>query len=416
VEQYRNQTKPIPEIAKELGVNYILEGSGQKSGNKIHLSVQLLRAAKEGHLWGNSYEQEIHFAAEIFDIQRQISEAIATELKAVITPWEKIIIEKIPTKDLDAYDAYLKGQFYWGKLTQNDLETAMKYFELAKEKDPEYALAYAGISDTWIGLAQMGYVAPIEAGAKAQSALIKATELDTTLAQVHYSLALLKYASEWDWGSSELEFQKVFAINPNHAEAHAYYSHLLNIVGRPKEALEQIDIALKLDPFNPLIKAMYGIDLLFLRRYNDAIAISRDALKTDPTNPVALAASTYAFDKTDNYKEALRTGELAYKVIYPAAIHAFSQGNGSTKESYLKTWKRESDALAKQSINLFFNPTDIAYGYIIAGEKNKALEWLEQAYEVRDQNLMYVLLPCYDNLRNEPGFQKLCLKMNLPYK
>src|SRR4030042_4778029 len=191
-EQYRNQSKSIPQIAKELGVNYIVEGSGQKYGNTFRLRVQLIMAAREGHLWAESYEQEIQDAKDIFRIQSQIAQSIASELKAVITPQEKLLIEKIPTSDLTAYDAYLQGQFYWRKLTKIDLETAMMYFESAKEKDPEYALAYAGISDVWIGFQQMGIVPPSEAGPKIEEAALKALELDSTRAEVHYTLALMR--------------------------------------------------------------------------------------------------------------------------------------------------------------------------------------------------------------------------------
>ena len=156
VEQYRNQTKPIPEIAKELGVNYIVEGSAQKYGNSFRLRTQLIMAAKEDHLWGESYQQKITEVEDIFIVQSQIAEKIARELKVIITPEEKQLIEKIPTEKLEAYDDYLKGQFYWRKLTSQDLDISLKYFERAKEKDPQFALAYAGIADVWIGRQQLG--------------------------------------------------------------------------------------------------------------------------------------------------------------------------------------------------------------------------------------------------------------------
>src|SRR4030065_1096852 len=232
VEQYRSQTKTIPEIAQELGVNYIVEGSGQKYGNAFRLRTQLIMAAKEDHLWGESYQKKISDAEDIFRIQVQIAETIAKELKAVITPQEKDLIEKIPTKELEAYDAYLKGQFYWRKLTKKDLDTALQYFELAKEKDPKYALAFAGICDVWIGRQQMGFASPSEAGPKAFEAVMKALELDSSRPEVHYTLAIMKTWGMWDWKGGESAFIKAIGLNPNHAEAHAYYSHLLNIVAR----------------------------------------------------------------------------------------------------------------------------------------------------------------------------------------
>ena len=417
VERYRGQTKSIPEIARELHVNYIVEGSGQKSGNKFRLRVQLIKAVKEGHLWGKPYELDNPEAKDYFSIQSQIAQSIAAELQAVITPHEKRLIEKAPTKFLTAYDYYLNGLFSWRKQTHSDLENAGKYFELAREKDPDFALAYAGISDTWIALAQNGFVSPEDARPKAISALMKAMELDSTLAQVHYSLALVKYVSEWDWKSSESEFQETFTINPNHAEAHAHYSNLLNLTGRPEEANEQIEIALKLDPYNPLIKNIYAVNLLFARRYDDAVKVSQDALLMDPTNPVGLFANAFALHMTGRYSEALNAWKASYLNNYKGykdIVHAFDQGY--TKTGYLGALKLEADTLAVQLKGIYYNPTDISTLSLIAGDNKKAMEYLTKAFEVHDPNLIYVLLPLYDNLRNEPGFQDLCRKMDLPGK
>jgi len=414
VEQYRNQTKPIPEIAKELGVNYIVEGSGQKYGNAFRLRTQLIMAAKETHLWGESYQKKINDIEDIFSVQTQIAESIAKELRAVITPQEKTLIEKVPTKAVEAYDAYLKGQFYWRKLTKNDLETALQYFELAKEKDQEYALAYAGISDVWIALQQMGYVSPDEAGPKAMEAIMKALELDSTLAQVHYSLALVRYASEWDWESGESEFLKTFAINPNYAEAHAYYSHLLNMVGRPKEAMEQIELALKLDPHNPLIKSMYGVDLTFVHRFDEAISVSLEALKMDPTNPVAFTALAVAFHSTGRLEEALESWKSYCCNTYKGIVHSFDQGY--TKAGYIGAFNFEADTLAAQSKTTFVMPLDIAATYALGGNRKLAMEWFETGYEVHDPSLPYLLLPVFDSLRSDSRFQEIARKMNLPYK
>ena len=331
VEQYRNQTKSIPEIAEELGVNYIVEGSAQKYGNAFRLRTQLIMAAKESHLWGESYQKKINDVEDIFMIQSQIAELIAKELKAVITPQEKDLIEKIPTKELEAYDAYLKGQFYWRKLTSNDLDTALQYFELAKEKDPDYALAYAGICDVWIGRQQMGFASPSEAGPKAFEAVMKALELDSSRPEVHYTLAIMKTWGMWDWKGGESAFIKAIELNPNHAEAHSYYSHLLNILGRPKEAMEEIDLALKLDPHNPLLKSLYSADLIFVRRFDEAIKAARDAIKMDPTAPVALSMLELALYMTERYEESLEPMKKIWVVLY-----GFSEFGSELDRDYSK--------------------------------------------------------------------------------
>ena len=189
VEQFRNTTKPIREIAKRLNVNYILEGSGQKYGNDIRLTVQLIDAVNDKHIWSSPYEG---VADNIFKLQSQISEAIASELKAIITPQEKQLIQKKPTGSLEAYDAYLQGISYWRKFTQHDSGVALQYFEQAIEKDPKFALAYVGISNIWIQRGNYSFASPAEANPKAMAALTKALELDSTRAEVYYALAGIK--------------------------------------------------------------------------------------------------------------------------------------------------------------------------------------------------------------------------------
>jgi len=414
VEQYRNQTKPIPEIAKELGVNYIMEGSGQKYGNAFRLRTQLIMAAKESHLWGESYQQKINEVEDIFRIQSQIAESIATELKAIITPQEKQLIEKIPTKELEAFDAYLKGQFYWRKLTPNDLETAMQYFELAKEKDPKYALAYAGICDVWIGRQQMGIAPPSEAGPKAFEAATKALELDSMRAEVHYSMAIMKVWGMWDWEGGELTFKKANELNPNYAEGHAFYAHLLNILGRPEEALKHGEESLKLDPLNPLLKSLYSADLMFARLYDEAIIAAREALKMDPSAPVALTMLAMALYQTKKYEESLEPLKKIWVSIYGNAEFGQIIDQSYITEGYTGALNKGADKLLMQSKNTYINPFEITILYLMAGNTEKALECIEMAYELRDPNLPYLHFPIYDSLRDEPRFQDLWRKLNLP--
>jgi adenylate cyclase len=414
VEQYRNQTKSLPEIAKELGVNYIVEGSGQKYGGLFRLRVQLIMAAKETYLWGESYQQNINDIGDIFRIQGQIAECIANELKAVITPNEKDLIQKIPLTNLETYDAYLKGRFYFRKFTLDDLKSAKQYFELAREKDPEFALSYAGICDVWNALQQMGYVLPAEAGPKAMAAVMKALELDSNLAEVYGTLGFMKLAGMWDWKGSELSFKKAIALNPNIAEARGFYSFLLSILGRYKEAKEQIRLALSLDPFNPLLHSFYSFDLLFIHLYDDAIEIARNALKMDSASPVSIWSLAAALNLTGRHAEALEQLKKYYGIIYMDMIEAFDQEEAKTDyEIILKSAAKE---LAEKSGNTYIAPTDIAILYAFIGNKECTINWLEQAYQVRDPGLVSLLLPIYDNLRDEPRFQDIAKKMNLPYK
>jgi TolB-like protein len=215
VEQFRDLKKPtIPEIAKKLGVNYIVEGSVQKYGKEFRLRIQLIRADKESHLWSKSYEKEIKDAKDIFSIQSEIAQAIAVQLEAAITPQEKRLIQKTPTANLEAYDAYLQGILYWRKFTSPDQEVALKYFERAIEKDPKYALPYTGICNVWLSRAIIGSVSSAEANPKVMAALTKALELDSTRAEVYCALAILQGTEEWNWKGAESSFKRAIALNP----------------------------------------------------------------------------------------------------------------------------------------------------------------------------------------------------------
>jgi TolB-like protein len=412
-EQYRKKTKSIPEIAKELGVNYIMEGSGQKSGNKFRLRVELIRAFKESHLWAKSYEQENPEAKDYFSIQSQVAQAIATQLEAVITPQEKQLIEKTHTANLSAYDAFLKGEFYRKKRNQNDLKTAMKYYQIALKKDPKYARAYCGIAYGWSEFLEMGYLSPSEGLSKEYEALMTAEKLDSTITDVHYGLAVY-FWNEWDWKSSESEFQKTLRINPNNAEAHAGYSQFLSALGRSEEAIGQIELALKLDPNDPLIMGRYSFDLIFEHRYKDALSVSREALKIDPNCGSGLYALLFALHFTGKYKEALELWKTNYLVGYPGFIHAFDKGYA--KAGYIGALSLEADTLVAQSKAAYINPFDIAILYVCSGNKERALDYLERGLEVHDVNLTFLTLPIFDCLYNEPRYQALCRKINLPIK
>jgi TolB-like protein/Tfp pilus assembly protein PilF len=413
-EKYRTTTKSIPEIAKELSVNYIVEGSGQKSGNTIRLNVKLFRAYNEGPLWGNTYEQEMHDARDIFRIQSQIAEAIATELKTVITPNEKRLIEKTPTTNLAAYEAYLQGIFYWRKFTQLDEEVALQYFEQAIEKDPKYALAYAGICNVWQLRSNASFASPSEAIPKETAALTKALELDSTWAEVYHSLAFYKTYIMWDLKGGESAIKKAIAINPNFADAYLLYEEILIITGRIKEAMEQVEIALKLDPLNILCKTEYGLTLYFSRRYEDAITTFHGVLKIDPANQLALETLPGAFHQIGKQKEEMEAWKSFYSIIFKDFTNVFDEGYA--KGGYIGALNLEADTLVAQSKTKNINPWEIALIYSCAGNKERAMDMLDHGYKAHDPNMVFMLYPVFDILRNEQRFKELAHKLKVPYK
>ncbi len=415
VEQYRNQTKPIPEIAKELGVNYIVEGSGQKYGNSFRLRTQLIMAEHEAHIWGESFQQKITNVEDIFNIQIKIAESIAEELKAVISPVEKQLIEKIPTMNLTAYDEYLKGKFYVNNVTPDDIDmnTAMDHFEQAKERDPEFPLAYAGIAQVWMVRQQMGFASPDQAGPKITEAIERVLELDIPLAEVHYILASSNFLVMWNWEAAETEYKKVLEINPNHPETHGVYSHLLIILGRTEEAMQHAELSLKLDPHNLWTIMWYSFDLLSLHRYDECITLCREFYEKNQDAYWMLLIGIYlALHMKKEYDEAYKTLKMATCIQYKDFDHVFDQYE---KLGYSGTLNLEADTLLAQSRTKYVSQFDLAVMYSFAGNKQRTLDCLEQAYEMRDPVVPYIgVYPNFVILGDEPRYQELLRKINVP--
>jgi adenylate cyclase len=411
--RYKNTGMSVKEIARELAVASIIEGSVRKMGNNVRIAVQLIDTGSDTHLWSDIYNADLSDLSRIFIIQSEVAQSVARELKAVLSPQELELIEKKPTNNIEAYDAYLKGQFYWKKFSAESLDTALQYFELAKEKDPDYALAYSGISDVWIGRQQLGFASPAEAGPKAMTALMKALELDPNLAQVHYSLALVRYTVEWDWEKSESEFKKAIEINPNYAEARGYYSHLLNITGHSEEALKQIELATKVDPFNPLIKVLYVVDLEFVRRFDDAINLNKEVLNLDPNNRIALWNFLRIYSFLGKYEETVKTFKV-YFTNDKESLEILERAN--SEDGFFNAMVALGQLFEGRSQKEFIFPFFIAFFYTLAHKVDKTIDWLDRSYESRDPNAMYLLLPIFDFVRNRKRFQELAGKMKIPYQ
>lgn len=419
VEQYRNTAKSLPDIARERHVNYIVEGSGQKFGDSIILRVQLvaIRNEREKHLMGSSFRQKLESANTFFNIQSIVAQNIASELNAKITPQEKKLIEKLPTDNLEAYEAYLKGQFYLNKFTPDALDSAMVYFEHAKQIDPNYALAYTGICDVWSYRQQWGLVIPSEGNPKSMEAVMKAYALDSNNAVVQYTLAGKKTFGMFDWDGGEKGFMKSISLNPNSAMTHAAYSHLLSILGRTDEALQQIDIALKLDPMNPFIITFSAVDFVMARKYDEAIKEFNEALRIEPGYPFALTNLWQALYLSGKTEEAYATYKTFWGMVDPESQKPIEQGY--LKDGINGACLSLADRLEKLwtiSQNQFFAPFDIAILYSIGKDVDKSIYWLEQAYKFRDPNVPYLLFPAFDYVRNDPRFRNLCQIMKLPWK
>jgi TolB-like protein/cytochrome c-type biogenesis protein CcmH/NrfG len=415
-EKYRKTTKSIPEIAKELSVNYIIEGDMQRYGNSIHISVNLFKAIKkEIKLWGKTYEKKINDATDIFSLQSQIAQSIATELEAVITPQEKLLIEKTPTSNLSAYENNLLGETYMMRDSKEGFDIALQYFNKAKEIDPNYAPAYLSIATLWIMRANMLSANPEEATAMAKSNLAKAFKLDSTSTEVYAILGAIQMFFDWNFKNAEKTLEKSISLNPNNADAHLLYANLLILLGHPKEALEQSEMASKLDPMNNAMKSDYGISLYCAGRYNEAIKVFQEVLKIDLGNAVALDNLPLALHEVGRHSEELEAWKVDYSTCFTGYANVFDQGY--TKGGLTGALNLQADSLVKKSKTKFIDPAEIAQIYACAGNKERTLEMLEKDYEVHDPNLPLVLrFPVYEFVHDEPRYQNLFHKINLPYK
>jgi serine/threonine protein kinase len=415
VEQYRERKKSIREIAEDLGVNYIVEGSAQKYGPAFRLRAQLIMAAEETRLWGESFQSEINDVKDIFNIQIKIAESIADELKAVISPEEKRRIEKIPDADLAVYDEYLKARSYWSDYTKESLFKAVEYLNSAIEKYPDWAPLYAGLAEIWIWIQQDGWETPSVAGPKIVENLNKAMELDQDLAEVHYQSAVMAQLVEWDWGKSEKEFLKSLAINPNNPLARLMYAQLLLILNRPDESLAQRELAISLDPLNLNTKLLYIGTLVQAGDCISSLPLFEEALFANPEDYNLNGMLVLAAYKCEDYDKVIRS--LKYGLPFPFEEERYKEIKRIYEVSgiipaYEELMKYMEKYAEKNYVSFVF----MASGYIVSNKFDKAMDWIEKGFELHDPLMTYITKSAqiFEPLFGNPRFIAICKKMKLP--
>jgi TolB-like protein/Tfp pilus assembly protein PilF len=412
VMRYKKSNTPTDQIGRELGVDYVLEGSAQREAGHVRISAELIQVRDQTQLWADVYDRQL---AGILILQADVAKKVAGALALKLLPAEQARLASVRDVNPEAYDAYLKGSHYWPNLTPADLDTAQRYFELALTRDPNYAPAYAGIAIVWASRQQMGFTAPSAAGPKAKEAARKAVELDDSSAEAHFALASVLTFVDWDWARAEPEWKRAIELNPSYPDALVAHSHFLHIVGRPDEAMRQGERALALDPFNVIVQAFYAVDLLFVRRYDEAIAQARATLRQQPGAVVALATLWWAYRVKGMEKEAL-AGARDYYAFYGSPDFNAALDRGYAEAGYAGAMRRAAAALAAHSLKVNVNPVDVADLYIEAGDKDRAFEWLQKGFVGRDPTMPYIIWPQYDRLRSDPRFQDLLRRMGLPQR
>jgi TolB-like protein/Flp pilus assembly protein TadD len=400
----------LPQIAQQLGVAHLLEGSVQKVNDEVRVNVQLIKAANEAHLWAEIYDRKL---TDIFAVESEIAKAIADKLQAKLTGSEQQVIAARPTDNTEAHQLYLKGRFFWNKRTGSDLKKSIDYFEQAIATDPNYALAYAGLADGYVLLPGYSAGTPREYYPKAKTAAKKALELDDTLAEAHTTLAMAIWNFEFDFAEANKEFQRAIELNPNYATGHQQYgNNTLSAFGRSDEAISQGRRALELDPLSSVINSDLGGDYLYAGRYDEAIAQFRKLLEMDPGYYFGHFLLGQALEAKGSRDAAIAEYQKARALnddptVLAALGRAYGlSGNRSEAEKIL-------DQLKELSKQRYVAAYSFGIVYIGLGNKEEALRWLEKSYEDHaGADIGWIRVdPLLIPLRGDPRFEALAQKI-----
>jgi len=409
--QYKGSTKRLSEIARELNVDAVLEGTVERSGDRVRVIVRLDQVSPEGQLWSNQYNRDIR---DLLRLQDEIARAVTDEIQVKLKPQERARLGSSRAVDPEAQDDYVRGLHFRWKNSEQDLLTAINYFRQAIEKDPNYGPAYAEMSDAYIDLGnpQGWNHAPKETLPLAKAAATRAVEVNPLLGEAHFVLAQTLQLYDWNWSEAERQYKLALELSPNYARAHEEYGRFLQAIGRNDEAMKQVVYAAELDPMNLSIREMVGLVTYAARQFDSAISQFNELNASYPGLGDFGLGWSYRGKKM--YPEAIAA--LERRLVHsrdPLLLASLASVYG------LAGRKREAmkliDALKERSRQHHVSASLFAEAYIGLGEKDEAVTWLERAYEEHDQWMLYIKsYPGWDDLRSEPRFQALLRRMNFP--
>jgi serine/threonine-protein kinase len=411
VMRYKDTDKSLPDIAEELNVDAIVEGSVLRSGDRIRISAQLIHATKDQHLWAESYERDLH---DVLSLQRELARVIANTINIELTPQEQSALASTRLITPEAHEAYLKGRFHWNKRTREGLEKSLGFFEQAIADDPEYALAYAGLADAYIVLADIGYRTPSDCYPQAKELVERALEIDEHLAEAHNSQAYIMGMHEWRWVEAELGFKRAIELNTNYATAHQWYAEYLFTLGRFDEAIREAQRAQELDPLSVIIHTMAGVTFYYANQYGRAIEQLQKALEIDDDFYWALYYRAQSLEEQGQYDEAF---EGYLRALQALGLREEEMGrlrliyNTSDLQGYYR-W------LIDEGFEELGSPYILRYHVVVAcaflGEKVLAFEMLERLFRERHRDAVAMAVePAFAELRSDPRFADLLRRMGM---
>jgi serine/threonine protein kinase/tetratricopeptide (TPR) repeat protein len=409
---YKGKDVDPQKAGKDLGVKAVLVGGVTQRGDNLLISAELVDVSNNSHIWGEQYNKKL---SDIIGVQEDISKEISQQLSLKLVGEDKKKLTKHSTENSEAYQLYLKGKFHWNKRKADDLQKAVEYFNQAIEKDPSYALAYAGLASTYAILPEYSNRSVKDFIPKSETAARKALELDATLAEPHATLGLIKYEYQWDWEGADNEFKRAIQLDANNSTTHHWYSNSLEEQGKLQEALSEIKRAQELDPLSPVITNNVGEILSYMRRYDLAMEQMNKSVELDPNMPALLISVAFVYTQQSRFDEAIAVLQKARQIAGAGSPY----GAGELGYVYAKAGKKV-DAIKILNQLLEFSKQDFTVAYQIArvyaglGENNKAFQWLEKGYSEQNSQLGYLKIdPLWDNLRSDSRYNTLLKKIRL---
>ena len=409
---YRGADIDPQKVGRDLKVRAVLTGTLAKHGDVLSIEAELVDATNGAELWGEKFDRQV---SDVSTIQEQIANDISDGLRLRLTGEEKRRLTRGSTRNAEAYQLYLNGRFHWNKRTEEELNKAIGYFNQSIEKDPNYALAYVGLADAYLVLPEYGSMAPSVAAPRTKEALAKALEIDPDLAEAHASLGLMKQNFDWDWVGAEKEFRRATELNSNYPTAHHWYGLFLCQMKRNDEAVREGRLAQTLDPLSPIINTSLGVTLMSAGEYGSGFELLKRTFELAPTFPEPHLWVSKAYGSRGLYPEAISEAQQA--ASYSGRAPRYVAGVGDALAAAGKRAEAQSiiDELVRSSKSGHVSPFYIAEVYSTLGERDQAFEGLEKAYQLRDDELDWILIdPSFDNIRSDPRYADLLRRMGLP--
>ena len=411
---YKGRHKPLSQIASELNVDAVVEGTVLRVGDRVRITAELVQVSTDRHLWADTYESQM---GDILALQNRVSSAIVNEIRINLTPEDQKRLAKNPAVAPEAYENYLKGRYYWNKRSDENLTRAIGYFEDATHQAPNYSLAYAGLADCYaiISAEIFGTMSAEQAAPKAKAAALRALELDPTLAEAETSLATVSFNYDWNWSAAAAGFAKAIRDNPSYATAYQRYSLYLMAMGRPDDSVEQINKARELDPLSISINFSLGWRFYMARQYDRAIQQLRDTLEMDPSYELPHLVLGLSYAKKGDFGLAIPELRKAVELSHGTPLMTSALANAYARSGNMTEAQRLLAELSSESKKQYVSPYYFAVVYVGLGKPEEAIDWLEKAFLDRSNGLVFLKAePGLDDLRSNPRFVALQQKLSFP--